>query len=44
MVTLTKPLPLQEFPAKALSCGVEIANKRQRDCERAMKLERSDAS
>ena len=29
METWTKPLPLQEFPAKALLYGVGITNKRQ---------------
>ena len=39
-----KPLPLQEFPAKASLCGVGITSKRQGGCARVMKLERSDAS
>ena len=44
METWTKPLPSQEFHAKALLYGVEITNKRQGGCERVRKLERSDAS
>ena len=43
METWTKPLLLQEFPAKALLYGVGITNKRQGGCARVMKLERSDA-
>ena len=34
METWMKPLPLQEFPAKALLYGVGITNKRQADCAR----------
>ena len=34
METWTKPLPLQEFPAKALLYGVGITNKRQGGCAR----------
>ena len=41
METWTKPLPLQEFPAKALLYGVGITNKRQGGCARVMKPERS---
>ena len=42
--TWTKPLPLQEFPVKALLYGVGITNKRQGGCARVMKLARSGAS
>ena len=42
--TWTNPLPLQGFPAGTWLFGVEITNKRQGDCGRAMKPELCDAS
>ena len=44
METWMRPLPLREFPAKALLFGVGTTNKRQADCARVRKHERSDAN
>ena len=37
--TWMRPLPLREFPARALLLGVMITNKRQTDCVRVRKYE-----